>query len=116
MNPIAAISYPPIQPGITVETQWQAPTTPDGQLFHQALAFHTSHAPETGGQLMQGVAALDAQAYKFHEAMRRLGNDASTDAVMAMQSTQIQTFLVYEGAARAISLTTQGITELMRMQ
>lgn len=125
MNPIAAINYPPTQPGVAVDTQWQAPSAkyetaqqaaPDVQRFHQALAFHASQGPEMGGPLMQGIAALDAQAYKLHEAMGHLGSDASTDAMMAMQSTQIQTFLVYEGAARAISLTTQGITELMRMQ
>ncbi len=125
MNPIAAISYPPVQPDVAVETQWQPPApeyeamqyaTPDVQRFHQALAFHATQAPELNEKLMQGIAALDAQGNKLHQEMLHLDEGASTAAMMKMQSAQIQTFVVYEGAARAISLTTQGITELMRMQ
>lgn len=88
--------------------------------FQQALTSHARADIEPNNIIKAGVAAIEEQEAKMGDVLLRItaasGKSMSTSSLLAFQSEHLKMHAAYEITARAISLTAQDITELMRMQ
>jgi hypothetical protein len=92
----------------------------DVQQFQQTLINQIRMETTFGDPIKNGIAAIENQETQFRDAVTRIteaqNNSPTTSLMLALQAEHLKMHFTYEAAARVISLTTQNITELMRMQ
>jgi hypothetical protein len=120
MNAVAALSTP--IDAVTASTQIPHETNSqhDVQQFQQALFSKAPTETAPGNIFKDGIAAIEKREIQFSNTMSRLGDAGktglSTSDMLAFQAEHLKMHITYEATARVISLTTQNITELLRMQ
>jgi type III secretion system YscI/HrpB-like protein len=120
MNVVTTIPAP--IDAVSASMQISHSNTPqhDVQLFQQTLINQAHLETALGDPIKNGIAAIEKQETQFRDAVARISaaqnNSPTTSSMLALQAEHLKMHFTYEATARVISLTTQNITELMRMQ